>query len=108
MADTQNSGNTAPKGEDLAEAVVAMSNSMARVGVMVATLPLAVLPPKAREDATAVANDLFNSVGSLHLSIAKTAIRGLSAVTSELTKAAQPMLGAANKALNEVSASAKR
>jgi hypothetical protein len=108
MADTLNSGNTAPKGEDLAEAVVAISNSMTRVGVMIATLPLAILPPKAREDATAVANDLFNSVGNLHLSIAKTTIRGLSTVTRELSKATEPMLGAANKALNEISAPAKR
>jgi len=76
---------------------------MTRLGVTIATLPLSVLPEKARTDATAATNELFNTVGNLHLSIAKTAIRGLSAATREINKAIEPALGAASKALNEVS-----
>lgn len=96
MADTQTTdlGATA---ENLAETVVAMGTTISRLGVTVATLPLAVLPAPTRENVTATANNLVDTLGSLYLNVAKVTIRGIGDVTRELGKAIDPAGAPANK-----------
>ncbi|MEI7771536.1 MAG: hypothetical protein WCI67_16205 [Chloroflexales bacterium] len=76
------------KSGDLASAITNIGTSLTRASVAVATLPSYLLPEQSRGDAVNAATTFVNSVGALHMSIAKAALSGVTAAVQELNKAA--------------------
>ncbi len=87
MASPQDVSSTAPKSGDLIETVTTIGNNISRVGVAVVTAPTYFLPEKSRTDVVSATNNLFNTIGALHLSVFKTVVTGLGTVTRDLSKA---------------------
>ncbi|RRR66958.1 MAG: hypothetical protein EI684_19780 [Candidatus Viridilinea halotolerans] len=71
---------------DVFDAAEAFGANLARVGTMMVTWPLFVLPEEPRKEAIQATNSLFDSVGKLHLGVVKVVFRGVSNVTSEINR----------------------
>ncbi|PDW04697.1 hypothetical protein [Candidatus Viridilinea mediisalina] len=71
---------------DVFDAAEAFGSNLARVGTMMVTWPLFVLPEEPRKEAVQATNSLFDSVGKLHLGMVKVVFRGVSNVTGEINR----------------------
>ncbi|MEI8307966.1 MAG: hypothetical protein WCF99_12975 [Chloroflexales bacterium] len=86
MASPQDASSTTLKSDDLIDAVTNVGNSISRVGLAVVTVPTYLLPEKSRADVISATNNLFNTIGTIHLSVFKTVVSGIGTATSGLTK----------------------
>lgn len=91
MSDARNVGSTTTGGNSLVDTAETVSASLVRIGVAMVSWPFYLLPSKARNDAIDATTDLFKTVGELHMSLVKAAVRGISAAARDLSQvAAEP------------------
>lgn len=102
MSDGKNLGNATAQSTDLVDAAGALGKSLAQVGALMVSWPFYILPVKERDDAIRATTQLFTAVGELHLSLLRTAARGLGMAARELTRPAGTEAPAATKAAAKV------
>jgi hypothetical protein len=66
-----------------------MGTSLVRVGVLAVTWPANFLPEQPRAEVVDATTTLFSTANTLHLSIVRATIGGLSSLTRQITKAAE-------------------
>jgi hypothetical protein len=87
MSDMQGSGNTGER-RGLVEVAEELRPNLARVGTALVGIPFLLLPQKNRDEAMEATNNLFNTVGDIHLSLTKSVVDGVgSAVRSVVNNA---------------------
>lgn len=87
MTTSQNAAPVSQQVETLVESAITLGTSLVRLGASVLMIPLAALPPKARQDAIQVAHQVLTSVDRVNLSVFKTMSRVNSVWLGELDKA---------------------
>lgn len=87
MADTSNPVSTPPGGDDLIAVTEELGASAARMGALIVSMPLFLLPARERDESVAAATRLFTAVGDFHLQVVRTTFRGLRATTRRIAEA---------------------